>query len=289
MSVSQDKISRTIYVHDIDNPPATGQSMNVHLNVINSKHFLISNWDANTQPPSFTLKVIDPISIGLPDLQDYNVEKFVDKVLLACNLVLKSAVFTRHGADPSRTAIERKLPEAKATHVKEETTQGVHRVEITEVLQITDEVHIHFEFKDDLDEKLVLQILDKINTLEGLSVSNSLNVLDLKKSLMAYASAMSSTDRLGIFKHHYSSIELATNCDGVDRVGRASDSEVNRITGTSTLSIQDWREFNDRLKHINRTPQEEAAYQEGLSKIGEKINPLRGTCQKIILQRLQNI
>lgn len=289
MNASQEKISRTIYVHDIDNPPATGQSMNVHLNVINSKHLLISDWDASTQPPSFTLKVIDPTSIGLPDLQDYNVEKFVDRVLLACNLVLKSAVFTRHGADPSRTVIERKLPEPNATHVKEETTQGEHRVEITEVVQITDEVHIHFEFRDDLDEKLVLIILNKISKLEILTVSKNLNIVDLKKSLMVYADAMSSNERVGIFKNLYSSIEIATNCDGVDRAGRALDSEVNRITGTPTLSMQDWREFNDRLKHINRTPTEEAAYQNGLLRIGEKINPLRETSQKVILHRLKSI
>ena len=288
--MSEDSVSRTTYVHDVDNPPATGHSLNVKINVINSEHITINDWRTDSDQPSFTLKITEPISLGLQDFQDYNVEKFIDKVQLACNLVLRSAVFSRNRADSSRSEVERKRDPSEETKVKmSEPTPGHKVITINETVRITDRVHITVGFEDELDEAKVVEILQKINELENPNLTTSLQVQDLKKSLEEYSAAMSSFDRVGIFKHLFSTLELATNCDGNDRSGDSLDGEVNNITGTSDSEVKDWREFNARRKHIDRSSQDEQDYQDGLKKIGEKINPLRNTSKKVISYRLQNI
>ena len=285
MSSGKDQISRKIYVHEVVNPPVTGLSIDVTINIINSKYLVIADWQNETGQQSFNLKIIDPLSLGLQDFQDNNVEKFIDKLLLVCNLVLKSAAFSRHQSDSSRTKVERETPQASGSQVTE-TPNGI-KIEIHETVRITDSVHISIGFQDELDEAKVVQIMKKLDQLENLK--SNLQVGDLKKSLNEYSAAMSSFDRLGIFKHLYSSMELATNCDGYDRSGIELDAEVNRISGIPTTDVEEWRRFNGRAKHIDKTPLEEKLYQETLQKLGEKISPLRETCQKIILSRLPNI
>lgn len=288
--MDQDSISITIYVHDVDNPPATGHSINVKINLINSKYITISDWNADSDQQSLTLKIAEPISLGLQDFQDYNVEKFIDKVQLACNLVLKNAVFSRNMADTSHSKVERKSDESQKTKAKvSEPTSGHKVVVVQETVRITERVHITVGFEDELDETRVIEILQKINELENPKLTTNFQIQDLNKSLEEYSAAMSSFDRVGIFKHLFSSLELATNCDGNDRKAAVVDKEVNKITGISDSEVKDWREFNARLKHIDRSPQDEAVYQEGLRKIGEKINPLRDTAEKVIVDRLQKI
>jgi len=155
-------------------------------------------------------------------------------------------------------------------------------------VRIADSVHITAGFEENLNETQILDILKKLDRLNGTNKTN-LQARNIKKSLDEYSAGMSSFDRIGIFKHLYSSMELATNCDGNDRTGSRLDNEVNKIAGTPNSAIQNWREFNDRTKHINRNPQEEKWYLENLSILGEKLSPLRKTCQKIILNRLTNI
>ncbi len=285
MNSNKGTLSRKVFVHDISNPPYTGHSIDAKINILNSKHIEISDLKKDNGQQSFTLKIIDPMSLGLQDFQDYNVEKFIDKLLLTCNLVLKSAVFSRHKSDSSRTKVEREIPPASGSQVTE-TPEGI-KIELHETLIITDSVHVSFGFQDELDETKVVQIMKKLDQLEN--TKSRLQVGDLKKSLNEYSAAMSSFDRLGIFKHLYSSMELATNCDGHDRSGVGLDTEINKISGIPITDVEDWRRFNDRAKHIDRTPQEEKLYQETLQKLGEKIASLRETCQKIIRSRLTNI
>jgi len=286
MSENIDKISRNVYVHYPVNPPTVGLGLNVQLNLINAKHLEIENWQ-NGEQPNFTLKINDPKSIGLHDFQEYDVEKFVNDMILACNLILKKAAFSRHTSDSTRSVVERKKMPPPKSEV-EDTPQG-KKITITEIVQITDSVHITAGFEDGLDENEMLELLSKIRQVKNVNVSTNLKVNDLRKSLNEYESSMSTFERLSIFKNLFSSLELSTNYDGNDRMGFDLDKEVNTITGVDTTKIEDYRKFNARTKHIDRNKQDEKEYQEGLNKLGEKIIYLREASQKTIIARLKSL
>ena len=103
--MSKEILSRTIYVHQIANPLVTGRSIQAKINFINLKQFEISDSKDETGGPHFTLKIIDPKKIGLENSEQSDTEKFVDKILLACNLTLNRASFSTHIADASDTKI----------------------------------------------------------------------------------------------------------------------------------------------------------------------------------------
>ncbi len=87
----------------------------------------------------------------------------------------------------------------------------------------------------------------------------------------------------------FSSLELSTNCDGTDRKSSDLDNEVVRITNIDYAKIKDYRQFNGRTKHIDRNSQEEQKYQEGLQKLGEKIEYLKEAAKTMIRTRLMSL
>jgi hypothetical protein len=288
--MSKEILSRTIYVHQIANPPVTGRSIQAKINFINLKQFEISDSKDETGQPHFTLKIIDPKKIGLENSEQSDIEKFVDKILLACNLTLNRASFSTHIADASDTKIEFQDSNAGSPQPEVTKTSQGFRVDIHEApIRIRDSVHITVGFRDVLDESKVLEIIKKVDSLDNLRGRAKFQVPDIGKSLTEYSAAMSIFDRGGIFKHLFSSLELATNCDGNDRIGQSLDAEVSKIAAISTTEVEDWREFNNRAKHIDRNQQHEKLHKNGLLKLGEKLDPLRQACQKIILDRLCNI
>lgn len=75
---NEDKISRTLNVHSPVNPPAIGFGVDAKINLINQKFLTITNW-IKSDHSSFTLEITDPVSLGLSDFQESNVEKFILK------------------------------------------------------------------------------------------------------------------------------------------------------------------------------------------------------------------
>ena len=286
MSEDTDKISRRIYLHSPINPPSTGHGLNVNFNLKNSNYVTMNDWE-NSLQPSFTLTVKDPKSIGLIDFQGNNVEDFVNEMILSSNLIMTKAAFSRHNSDSTKTEISRKKPEAPKPTV-EDTPTG-KKISITEVVTITDSVHITVGFNEELNETELINLLSKIHHLKRDTIQTNLKLNDLAKSLNEYAAAMSSFERLSIFKNLFSALELAINCDGIDRSSSDLDNEIHRITGVSLSRIEDCRRFNARTKHVDRSPQDEQEYKEGLNKLGEKIIYLREAAQKAIIFRLGSI
>ena len=285
--VRAESILRTIYVHDIDNPPYTGHSMHVQLSLTSGNQFSISNLVFAHQT-SFTLTIKDPKTIGLTNLSDYEIEKFFDKVILAFNLVMRSAAFSRNRSDSSPSVIKLEpIPESKSTVFKD--ADGNTQLQFNETLVVRDSVHITGMFNELVDELNVLDILRKLIKLDGLSGHTGIQIQDLKKSIDEYAHACSAFDRLPIFKSLFSSLEHAVNCDGHDRVGSELDDEIRQFSGCNMTDCIDWREFNNRSKHIDRNAQDETKYQYGLTKVPGWITPLREVCEKVLHQRLQYV
>jgi hypothetical protein len=284
MSLDVDRISRILRVHSPVNPPATGSSMQITINFKKGNSLNISEWQ-NTEPQSFTFTVVDPLSLGLSNFEDTTVEKFMDELILVCNLVFEKAAFSKNPADSSRIVVMRK--KEKPAEAKVERKEGSIVITINETLTLHDSVHVTGMFSDNLDEKKVLEILSKIIQIKDESVvKTKLQTPDLLKALKEYSSAMSSHDRLTIFKHLFSSIELATNCDGQDRKNSKLDQEINRISGVDVAKIEGCRGFNNRAKHINILPSHKKEYEDGMHKLGENIIYLREASRKVILDRL---
>jgi hypothetical protein len=237
-------VSRTIFVHELCNPPYSGHGVEVELNFTNGKHFEITNWKKSDQP-SFTLTIKDPKSIGLINTDAYNIEKFIDNVTLSFNLVLKDASFSRNKADSSDTELKHpnEVTEREDQNGNKQVNIAINNLRVT--------MHATIGFKEDIDEEQILQILEKLIKLDSLSSVLGLKIQDLKKSLDDYSNAMSNFNRLDIFKNLNSSIEHSVNCDGFDRKGSNFDNEVGRITGIDLLKFADWRELNARAKHID--------------------------------------
>jgi hypothetical protein len=63
----------------------------------------------------------------------------------------------------------------------------------------------------------VLEVIKEIDSFDNITKTPKFQVEDIRKSLSDYSSAMSSFAAIRIFKHLFSSLELATNCDGCDR------------------------------------------------------------------------
>ena len=286
MASNQDKISTTIYVHDPINPPGVGRGIEPKIKLENFKHLSIENWREGEQP-NFTLKITDPKAIGLLNFDDYSVEHFFDDLILSCNLVLKRAAFSKNSSDSIHAAVERK-EEPKPKSIVKDIPSGKEII-ITEVLHVIDRAHFTIGFKDELDEIKMLELLSKILSLKNGKIQTTLKVNNVQKSLNDYQSGMSSFERLGIFKHLFSSLEVSTNCDGNDRNDQALVQEAAQISGVGKSRIEDCRSFNNRAKHIDRTLQQEKEYQEGLKKLGPKIIHLREATQLIIIFRLKSI
>lgn len=79
--------------------------------------------------------------------------------------------------------------------------------------------------------------MKKIDSLDSIT-KTQFQVENVRKSLSAYSFAMSSFSALGIFKHLFSSLELATNCDAYSREGENFDTEVSIIAGIKTADIK---------------------------------------------------
>jgi len=285
MSTDIENISNELSVHSPENPPSTGHGIKVDLTITNQKHLEISNWQQGPQP-TFTLTINDPISLGLEDSQEYNVERFIDDVILACNVILKRAIFSKHKSNSDKSKIEWKKQES-SSEVRDTPTGKA--VIINETVRISESVSICIGFKDELDEKQVLEILSKIRKIKNGNTHSSLKINDFQKSLNEYDAAMESIERLGVFKHLFSALELSTNCDNHDRSGPELDAKISEITGISQSIIEDYRQFNSRTKHKDRNPNDEALYQEGLNQLGGKIVRLREASQKIIQFRFHDI
>lgn len=250
----------------------------------------ISDWRDNAGQQEFTLTLPDPKIMGLQCFEPSDTEKFIDKILLACNLCLIKAAFSRQIGDTSDTTLQFQDNStlSSQTNVTETPGEGF-RVEAGETIRIGDSRHVTVGFRDVLDEVRVLEILKKIDSLDVLLGPTKFQILDIRKSLSSYSTAMSIFDLQGIFKNLFNSLELSTNCDGQDRKSNSLDKEAGKIAAISPSKVKDWRDFNNFSKHISRNQQEEKLYTNALLSLAEKLEPLRLACQKIILDRLCNI
>lgn len=280
-----DKISLPLNVHSLNNPPSPSSATRANINISNQKHITITNWKSE-DTPSFVLEITDPLLLGLSNFEESTVNKFMESVILACNLEMKKASFSRHNSNSSHPSIQRK--KENPILPKEEETPTGKKITFFETVHITDSVSITMRFEDKIDENNLNNILKRIQNLPNTHISN-LITHELQKSLNEFYLATTNFERVSIFKHLYTSIELAVNSDGKNRRGPKLDEEINKLSGLTLTQINEFRNFNNSLKHLNKFVKHRNAYQEGMKNLGTTITTLRNASQTIILDKLNHI
>jgi hypothetical protein len=110
----------------------------------------------------------------------------------------------------------------------------------------------------------------------------------LIKALSEYETAMKENSRLFIFKHLFNALELAINFDS-ETTGLNFDRSVEINTSVSEKTVRVWREFYNRIKHVDKTSQDNNIYEQGMKNLSSLILPVRTSSRKAIMNVLNRI
>ena len=224
--------------------------------------------------------------LGLDNFEESHINKFMDKVILACNLTMKRAAFSNKVNDPSCAVMDTDDLPVTSTSKVEKTPTGF-KVSITESMRIRDSASVSVGFDDILDETQFIDTLRKIQIVHA-NVNGTIINHNLKKALEVYLSATMNAGKYNTFKDLYSALEEAVNFDGSRVKGETFDKKVCSILADNQLPMDDLREFNNRLKHPDNDAQCKA-YEEVKRQATAKIWKLRPIVTKVILHRLSSV
>lgn len=273
-------VSKTISMHDPAQLPGPGHRTDIKITVIDQHHLHVTELDANQQ--SFKLEVTEPDVLGLASFDDAHTNEFMRRVILACNLVLKRAAFSTSSIDSSHAGVV--LEGTPGTSKVEKTPTG-SKVTITETVSIRDSASWVVGFSNELDEKKVIDVLQKIHVVYGYGVNPPSKILDMQTASDAYQEGMQSTGALHAFKGMYEAMELAANSNGPRSEGPIFDKKVQRLVGDNTVPIGVFRNFNNSTKHSGK-PKHNADYEKGKAHINKYIRDLRPITAAVMLCRL---
>lgn len=279
------EVKRPIFAHDFVNPPNEQTSCDIDINLINPSGSINLNKEAPGVQTRYLLTVSDSSLIGLSSYEQVIVERAIKDLVLSFNLSLvRVSLSTLQGDLPST---EVKF-HPKETKVKiEQTSEGIN-VRIAETLRMRGEAHVTIGTHDELDEKQALANLEKIIKVKRFKPpsNSSLKAVNLGKALNAYESAMSTFDRLRVFKNLYNTIEFCANWNGVNRTGSSLDSLVASISNVQQADVCYWRRFNARTKHVDRTPIDASKYIQGMERVSSILQSIREATKQLIIDRL---
>lgn len=280
-------ISTPFYVRELANP-STGYR--ARLRLVNPKHLSV---EKQGKERCFVLKVTDPATMGcLPDPQEHGRECFFDDLVLSCNLVLERAVISRRTQHSPASSTETENEPRPEAHARD---AGMDSISLSEQMCTNEEISHVMQGDVELDEDKISEWLSEILSLRNNDGQAPLNVTNMQKSLDEYRLAMSSFDGLTVFKCLFSALEMSVTYDGHQRRGSSFDHQASCISGIDESEIKYWREFNNRTKHSDRPtkddrfPDDMTMYRQGLGRLPDTINCLRGAAQKTIVSRLKSI
>jgi len=257
-----------IMAHDLLNPPHRSISCDVNLSVINSTGLFEIAKGTKGFKTSFTLKIPRMRQLGFRSTHDNN--RDIENLILAFNLNLNNCCITSSGTNFNDPII---------SLVRDPGDESLN--------EIRDDVSIEGGITESLDEASVVSAFQKLQNMDrfNLRLIQSHRILQLAKALKAYENAMNATDRVPIFKELFSAIELASNWES-EVLGPGLDSRVSSLAGMAGMDIEKWRQFNDRLKHVDTTTALAARYVQGIDDLPSILGNIRICARRIINQRL---
>jgi len=255
-------ISRQIFVHQIDNRLAHDLGVKITISLKNSNEFELNFLEKSAHKTKFELIIHDYSALGFTNTDQVSVETLFNKLLLSFNLVLQRPVMTTYDIIYSQIQLS-----------SESVMAAVMAV---------------IGFSEEIDENKILEFFQLITKMENI-VSKELETNNLQKSLSTYQNAVESNLPLLIFKDLYASLELATNSDANSRSDVNLDSEIANLSNIDAGTAQDWRQFYNRIKHVDRNSSDLSTLSQGTQNLNEYIREIRKTCQEVILSRLKSL
>jgi hypothetical protein len=98
------------------------------------------------------------------------------------------------------------------------------------------------------------------------------------------------------FKQLFNALELVTNMTGTDWKGGDFVREVDKILHSShsgltrsinKTDVKTWREFYNRIKHLQKDTDDIRMYYEGMDTLGGTLSSLRGSLNEILLDKIK--
>jgi hypothetical protein len=233
--------------------------------------------------------------LGFTTSSQMDLDNEFTNLVLAFNLVQENICVTYRKAEFPSYEVEPKLARAK-THITKEN-QGYY-VKSEDIVALKDESHNTVHLSLNIEEQKMLEIFRKIQKLrrfERKGISN-LPEINLIGALGLFESGMGEFLTLLKFKHLFNALELITNVTGTDLKRDKFDREAEKIIHSSQTgltcsinktTIKDWREFYNRIKHVQKDTEDIKTYYEGMNTIGRKLLSLRGSLNKIFLDKIK--
>jgi hypothetical protein len=161
-------------------------------------------------------------------------------------------------------------------------------VNIVDTATVSEHIHATVIFVEKIKEKQIVDVFQKLQRINryGISKSSTLFDMNLNSSLRHYETAMSEFDRLFKFKNIFNALELVTNIDGNNRKGSDFDNEAKRLDATNCMDVKKWREFYNRIKHVQRNSSDIRIYEKGENDLSQELLCSRKCVQELLLSKL---
>jgi hypothetical protein len=280
------KFERSLFLHGIDNPPHADLTCSITLAPINSTGaFNLIKFGMGHQT-EYIVEVENPLQIGFTSSEQLDQDHDLKNFALAMNLALDRNCVTLHPAG----FVQNKpvLKPIKETPAKVTKVGNEFRIEIHETVRVSDHVSVGFGTTEDIDESIVISIFRRLQNTNRFDVTKRtpIKASNLAKALQEFELAMNSFDRLQIFKHLNTAIEIAANYDGSADDDPALDGKVSQSTGVSQTDAETWRRLYARAKHPDATPQQIEKYLDGNQNLSTLNVKVRACAKAVLLTRL---
>jgi len=138
-----------------------------------------------------------------------------------------------------------------------------------------------------LDEGRVFDIAQKLLATGRFDTTRTaLRDRNIRAAIESYQDAMESAGKASCYTSLYSALEKVVNADGTNRIGAAFDAAASPLTSSTAASIEQLREFNNRIKHALRNPKDLADLQDGEERLGQLAFALKRATDEAILVRM---
>jgi len=277
---------RHVYYHDLINPPSQSGSCDVALNLTNSTGLIkIERVEAESAESVYLMSVPSGNNLGFMTSEQADFEKDFTNLVLAFNLTQGRVCMNDKKGDFPSFKVTPEVPASKTSVTK---LDGGYRFDAEDTVVLRDEAHVTTHIWGDFEEGRVKDIFHKLQKrrrFERKSASQ-LQDMNLNDALTKYESGISEFEPLIKFKHFFNSLELVTNMAGKEFKGDNFDSEVQRILSINKTDAKVWREFYNRIKHVQRGSNDISIYYNGIDTLSDKLLNIRTNLNKILLSKL---
>ena len=237
-------ISIRVYADDPAQPSGPGHTYQATISVSHQHHIFFEGGDSVEK-----IVIHDPHTLGMGGNGQKDRHEFIERVLLACNLLLKRA---RLSIRPSGTEIADFVP-TKTKNDRATVEYGPDGLVFTarDTIYVADSHSIGNATTDELDEADVCGVLDMICVVYN-DKKPSQKVANVRSALTEYSEGIRAQDRNMVLKELYAAADTAVNFDKGEKrekSGKKLDAAMRKLANDQTIEIDKIRVAVGRLKH----------------------------------------